>query len=249
MKIFAFIPARYKSTRFPGKPLALIAGKPMIQHVYELAMSCPEFSDVYVVTDDQRICDCVYGFTGKAIITGERHRSGTDRIYEAASKIGLKKDDIVVNIQGDQPLFHPSHISKLVKPFEDDGSILMTTLKWKVTDENPIHSPRDVMVVTDRQDFAIYFSRSKIPFFRDSGSGEDYYKHLGLYGFRMEFLGQFTRLPEGVLEFTEKLEQLRALEHGFKIKVLETRFDSMEVDTAGDIEMVEKKLQEKNTQE
>ena len=247
MEIFAFIPARYQSSRFPGKPLALIAGKPMIQHVYELAESCPEFSEVYVATDDERISDCVHGFGGKVVITGEQHRSGTDRIYEAALKIGLKKNDIAVNIQGDQPLFKASHISQLVKPLMDDSLILMTTLKWKVTEENPIYSPKDVMVVTDRQDFAIYFSRSKIPFFRDSESGEVYYKHLGLYGFRMEFLTQFTRLPEGVLEFAEKLEQLRVLEYGFKIKVLETPFDSIEVDTPGDIETVEKLILEKST--
>jgi len=216
----------------------------MIQHVYERATTCPEFFKVYVATDDERISDCVHGFAGKTVITGEQHRSGTDRICEAALKIGLKKDDIVVNIQGDQPLFDPSHISQLVKPLVEDKSILMTTLKWKVTEENPIQSPKDVMVVTDTQDFAIYFSRSRIPFFRDSESGEVYYKHLGLYGFRMEFLTQFTRLSEGVLEFTEKLEQLRALEYGFKIKVLETPFDSIEVDTHGDVERVEKILQE-----
>lgn len=244
MKIFAFIPARYQSTRFPGKTLALIAGKPMIQRVYERATSCPEFFEVYVATDDERISDCVHGFGGKAVITEETHRSGTDRICEAALKIGLKKDDIVVNIQGDQPLFDPSHISQLVKPLVEDKSILMTTLKWKVTEKNPIQSPKDVTVVTDTQDFAIYFSRSRIPFFRDSESGEVYYKHLGLYGFRMEFLTQFTRLSEGVLEFAEKLEQLRALEYGFKIKVLETPFDSIEVDTPGDVEKVEKILQE-----
>ena len=220
----------------------------MIQHVYELAKSCPEFSEVYVATDDERISDCVHGFAGKTVITGEQHRSGTDRICEAALKIGLKKDDIVVNIQGDQPLFRPSHISKLVKPLkEDDSSILMTTLKWKVTEENPIQSPKDVTVVTDTQDFAIYFSRSKIPFFRDSESGKVYYKHLGLYGFRMDFLTQFTRLSEGVLEFAEKLEQLRALEYGFKIKVLEATYDSIEVDTPGDIRIVEKILREKST--
>ncbi|NQT56081.1 MAG: 3-deoxy-manno-octulosonate cytidylyltransferase [Desulfobacteraceae bacterium] len=242
MKIFAFIPARYQSTRFPGKPLALIAGKPLIQHVYERATSCPEFFEVYVATDDERISDCVHGFGGKVVITGEQHRSGTDRICEAALKIGLKKNDIVVNIQGDQPLFHPSHISQLVKPLMDDSSILMTTLKWKVTEGNPIQSPKDVTVVTDIHDFALYFSRSKVPFFRNSESGEVYYKHLGLYGFRMEFLAQFTCLSEGVLEFAEKLEQLRALEYGFKIKVLETPFDSIEVDTPGDIERVEKIL-------
>ncbi len=243
MEIFAFIPARYQSTRFKGKPLALIAGKPMIQHVYERAESCPEFSEVYVATDDERISDCVHGFGGKTVITKERHSSGTDRICEAALIVGLKKDDIVINIQGDQPLFHPSNISQLVRPFMDDRSILMTTLKWKATKENPIQSPKDVTVVTDLQDFALYFSRSQIPFFRDSEFGEFYYKHLGLYGFRMEFLIQFTRFSEGVLEFAEKLEQLRPLEHGFKIKVLESHYDSIEVDTPGDIERVEKLLQ------
>ena len=216
----------------------------MIQHVCERAESCPEFSEIYVATDDERISDCVHGFEGKVVITREQHRSGTDRIYEAALKIGLKKDDIIVNIQGDQPLFKASHISQLVKPLMDDKSILMTTLKWKVTEENPIQSPKDVTVVTDIHDFALYFSRSQIPFFRNSGSGEVYYKHLGLYGFRMEFLAQFARISEGVLEFAEKLEQLRALEYGFKIKVLETPFDSIEVDTPGDIERVEKILQE-----
>ena len=222
----------------------MIAGKPLIQHVYERATSCPEFFEVYVATDDERISDCVHGFGGKVVITGEQHRSGTDRICEAALKIGLKKNDIVVNIQGDQPLFDPSHISQLVKPLMDDSSILMTTLKWKVTEGNPIQSPKDVTVVTDIHDFALYFSRSKVPFFRNSESGEVYYKHLGLYGFRMESLTQFARLSEGVLEFAEKLEQLRALEYGFKIKVLETPFDSIEVDTPGDIERVEKILQE-----
>jgi 3-deoxy-manno-octulosonate cytidylyltransferase (CMP-KDO synthetase) len=242
MKIFAFIPARYHSTRFPGKPLALIAGKPMIQHVYERAVLCPELSQVYVATDDERISDCVYGFGGKVVMTKKAHQSGTDRISEAALKTGLGKQDIIVNIQGDQPLFDPSVITLLVKPLVEDESIHMSTLKWKITEDSHVRNPNHVKVVTDNQGLAIYFSRCPIPYFRDTGSGT-YYKHLGFYGYRMEFLARFTRLSQGKLESAEKLEQLRALEHGFKIKVMETPFNSIEVDVPEDVETVEKIIQ------
>ncbi|UCF82922.1 MAG: 3-deoxy-manno-octulosonate cytidylyltransferase [Desulfobacteraceae bacterium] len=242
MKIFALIPARYQSARFPGKPLARIAGKPMIQHVYERATSCPEVAEVCVATDDERISACVLEFGGKAVMTRKEHRSGTDRISEAAMKLGVKKEDLIVNIQGDQPLFHPSTVSQLVMPLLKDRSINMTTLKWKIDDTKDIENPNHVKVVTDRQDFALYFSRYPLPFFRDEKSNQAHYKHLGFYCFRMEFLLQFTRLPEGVLEVAEKLEQLRALEHGFKIKVLETPYNSIEVDVPEDIRKVEKNL-------
>jgi 3-deoxy-manno-octulosonate cytidylyltransferase (CMP-KDO synthetase) len=242
IKIFAFIPVRYESTRFEGKPLDQIAGKPMIQHVYERAVSCPELDQVYVATDNERISACVHEFGGRAIMTEKSHRCGTDRISEAAEKMGLEKGDIVINIQGDQPKFHQSHMGQLIEPLVADRSIPMTTLKWRFGDESEIQSPKDVMVVTDRQGFAIYFSRFPIPFFRNGKSEKVYYKHLGLYGFRMDFLTQFARLPEGVLESAEKLEQLRALEHGFKIKVMETPFDSYEVDFPEDAKKVEKML-------
>lgn len=242
MKIFAFIPARYQSTRFPGKPLVLIAGKPMIQHVYERALLCPELSDVYVATDDERISDCVHGFGGKIVMTKKDHQSGTDRISEAAVKTGLKKQDIIVNIQGDQPLFDPSVISLLVRPLMEEESVPMSTLRWKMTDDRQVENPNHVKVVTDNQGFAIYFSRCPIPYFRDNVAGT-YYKHLGFYGYRMEFLTRFTRLSQGRLESAEKLEQLRALEHGFKIKVMETPFNSVEVDVPEDLETVEKILQ------
>jgi len=219
MKIFAFIPARYQSTRFPGKPLALICEKPMIQHVYERAMSCPEISEVYIATDDERISACVFGFGGKAVMTEQAHRSGTDRISEAVVKMGVKKEDIIVNIQGDQPLFHPSTVSRLIKPLLEDRAIPMTTLKWEMKDISDIQNPNHVKVVSDRQGFALYFSRYPLPFFRDAESRQVHYKHLGFYGFRMEFLLKFTRLSQGELETAERLEQLRALEHGFKIKV------------------------------
>jgi 3-deoxy-manno-octulosonate cytidylyltransferase (CMP-KDO synthetase) len=242
MKTLAIIPARYQSARFPGKPLALIAGKPMIQHVYERALSCPEISEVCVATDDERISACVLHFGGKPVMTDYEHRSGTDRISEAALKLGVEKEDLIVNIQGDQPLFHTSVVSQLIKPLLEDRSIPMTTLKWKITDPDDIQNTNHVKVVTDRKGFALYFSRYPLPFFRDEKSNQAHYKHLGFYCFRMEFLLQFTRLPEGKLEAAEKLEQLRALEHGFKIKVLETPFNSIEVDVPEDIEKVEKVL-------
>jgi len=214
----------------------------MIQHVYERAMSCPEISKVFVATDDKRISACVIEFGGKVVMTEQTHRSGTDRICEAATKIGLNTEDLVINIQGDQPIFHPSIVSRLVKPFVEDRSVPMTTVKWKITNPDDIRNPNHVKVVTDRQGFALYFSRYPLPFFRDGESRQAHYKHLGFYGFRMEFLLKFTRLSQGVLEAAEKLEQLRALEHGFKIKVVETPFNSIEVDVPEDVMRVEEIL-------
>jgi 3-deoxy-manno-octulosonate cytidylyltransferase (CMP-KDO synthetase) len=242
MKKCAFIPARYQSSRFPGKPLALIAGKPMIQRVYECAVSCPQLSDVYVATDDERIFTCVRNFGGKAIMTDVSHCSGTDRIAQAASVIGLEQNDIIVNIQGDQPVFDPVIVSQLIEPLEKDREISMTTLKHRISGRSTIQNPNHVKVVTDRQGFALYFSRQAIPYYRDSEAPNEHFKHLGFYGYRMAFLLQFTRLSEGALESTEKLEQLRALEHGFRIKVVETSFDSVEVDIPEDVGRVENVL-------
>ena len=239
MKVITFIPSRYDSKRFPGKPLAPIAGKPMIEHVYERAMSCPDVSDVIVATDDERIFQCVRGFGGKAIMTDEDHPSGTDRIAEASQKMNLGSDDLIVNVQGDQPIFHPSTISDMVAPLKEDPSIPMSTLKFTITDEREIDDPNHVKVVTDKEGFALFFSRSPIPFFRDSSSKQVYYKHLGFYAYRQDFLAKFGKLPVGDLESSEKLEQLRALENGFRIKVVETPFDSIEVDRPADIKRVE----------
>ncbi|MGD8229571.1 MAG: 3-deoxy-manno-octulosonate cytidylyltransferase [Desulfobacteraceae bacterium] len=240
MKVITFIPSRYDSKRFPGKPLAPIAGKPMIEHVYRCAMSCPDVSEVIVATDDERILRCVEGFGGKSIMTDETHPSGTDRIAEASLKINLGSDDLIVNVQGDQPIFHPSTISDLVVPLKEDPNIPMSTLKYRITDEREIDDPNHVKVVTDKEEFALFFSRSPIPFFRDSSSKQIYYKHLGFYAYRRDFLIKFGSLPVGDLESSEKLEQLRALEYGFRIKVVETPFDSIEVDRPEDIEKVEK---------
>lgn len=242
MKITAFIPARYQSSRFPGKPLALISGRPMIEHTYERALSCPELSAVYVATDDERIADCVHQFGGKALVTATTHRSGTDRIAEAALKVGLEGEDLVVNIQGDQPSFHPSVVTDLVKPLIEDRTLPMSTLKYRMKGIEDIQNPNHVKVVTDRKGFAIYFSRYPIPFCRDEGPDGVHFKHLGFYCFRMDFLMQFTSLHEGALESLEKLEQLRALEYGYKIKVLETMQDSVEVDVPEDVKEIEKIL-------
>jgi len=244
MKIYAIIPARYGSTRFPGKPLAPIAGKPMIQHVYEHALACPEVLEVFVATDDDRISRCVRDFGGKTVMTKKGHPSGTDRIAEASQKMNLQQDDLIVNIQGDQPLFHTSSISQLIRPLMEDRNIPMSTLKYQITDEQEIQNPNNVKVVTDRDGFALFFSRSPLPFYRDPESSRRHYKHLGFYAYAMGFLSKFVTLPVGQLESAEKLEQLRALEYGYRIKVEETPFDSVEVDTPEDAQKVEKLLAE-----
>ena len=242
MPIFAFIPSRYGSTRFPGKPLAMIAGKPMIQHAYNCAANCPDISEVYVVTDDERIFNCVEDFGGKAVMTKEKHPSGTDRIAEAVEILGLNDEDIVVNIQGDQPVFKPSLISDMVKPLIDDKTIPMGTLKYKISDPTEINNSNIVKVVTDNNDFALYFSRWPVPFYREKPLAQDYFKHLGFYAYRKAFIIEFNRLPGGKLENAEKLEQLRAIENGYRIKVVETVYDSIEVDAPEDIRKVEEIL-------
>ena len=242
MRIVAFIPARYDSTRFPGKPLAMIAGRPMIQHVYQRALECQEISEVFVATDDKRIFQAVQAFHGKAVFTGEEHSTGTDRIAEAAKKMQLGSDHVIINIQGDQPVFQPFNIQDLLRPLMEDETIPMSTLKYRIRDEMEVQDPNHVKVVTDHDGFALFFSRSPIPFFRDRDSHRVFFKHLGFYAYRMNFLKRFTTLPRGDLEAAEKLEQLRAMEHGFKIKVVETSWDSVEVDTPADIQRVESLL-------
>lgn len=225
-----------------GKPLALIAGKPIIQHVFQRSKECPELDEIYVATDDLRIYECVNEFGGHAIMTNEGHQSGTDRIAEAAEKINLADRDIVVNIQGDQPIFQPSILSDLIQALIEDPAIHMSTLMYKIKDDQELHDTNKVKVVVNNNGYAIYFSRLPIPFYRDEKSKAIHYKHLGLYAYRKEFLLSFTNLSYGLLEEAEKLEQLRVLEHGFRIKVVETAFDSIEVDTPEDIKMVEQKL-------
>jgi 3-deoxy-manno-octulosonate cytidylyltransferase (CMP-KDO synthetase) len=239
MKIAVIIPARYESTRFPGKPLALYKGKPMIQQVYERVSLSDVVTDVTVATDDQRIFDVVCGFGGNAVITGKENRSGTDRVAEAAEKVGLDYDDIVVNIQGDQPEVHPQHLLDVVDPFKTEPDVQMTTLAFKIVKRDEITNPKDCKVTFDSRGYALYFSRSPIPCARDADTIFDTYKHLGIYAYSKRFLDTFRNLPEGRLEVIEKLEQLRAIEYGYQIKVVITEYDSPEVDLPEDIPRIE----------
>jgi 3-deoxy-manno-octulosonate cytidylyltransferase (CMP-KDO synthetase) len=242
MKIVCIIPSRYESLRFPGKPLADLCGKPMIQHVYERVLKANIVSSVAVATDDERIFAAVEKFGGHAIMTSVKHLSGTDRIAEAVSGLDLEDSDIVVNIQGDQPLFEPAQIEEVVRPLLNDPTVPMSTLVYKIVRDEEITHPNAVKTVFDRNHFAVYFSRATIPFVRDSGQEVSYYKHHGIYAYRKEFLHVFTRLPEGVLEKLEALEQLRAIEHGYRIKVVETLYDSVEVDTPLELDRVRTKI-------
>lgn len=242
MKRVVIIPARYKSSRFEGKPLAKICGKPMIQRVYENSKKASEITDVAVATDDWRIADAVQTFGGKVVMTSDRNRSGTDRVGEAAEQMGLSPEDIVVNVQGDQPLIDSRCLDEVVEPFATDPSVTMSTLAFKIVRMEEISNPKDVKVTFDKSGFALYFSRSPIPFGRDPDAVFDTYKHLGIYAYTREYLEIFRKLPEGGLEAAEKLEQLRALEHGHRIKVVVTAFDSPEVDLPEDIRRVERLL-------
>ncbi len=244
-KVIGVIPARYHSNRFEGKPLALIAGKPMIQHVVERAWQVDLLSKVVVATDDDLIASAVESFGGEVVLTRPDHASGTDRLAEAAELIDISEHDIVVNIQGDQPLFPPDVIEQVARPMLDDPALPMSTLIYKIVRPEEIDDPNHVKTVFDRQGNALYFSRASIPFQRnpDEPSKPTYYKHLGFYAYRKGFLLTFVSLPEGEWEKFEKLEQLRALEYGYTIKVVLTEHDSIEVDTPMDIERVEVLLQ------
>jgi 3-deoxy-manno-octulosonate cytidylyltransferase (CMP-KDO synthetase) len=241
MKIVVIIPARYDSTRFPGKPLRLLEnGKPMIQQVYERVRLSNIVTDVFVATDDQRIFDVVCGFGGNVVMTGKENRSGTDRVAEAAEKLGFDLDVIVVNIQGDQREVHPQHLQDVVSPFKTEPGTEMSTLAYKIVKKGEITNPKDCKVTFDNRGYALYFSRSPIPCARDANTIFDTYKHLGIYAYTKRFLETFRRLPEGKLEAIEKLEQLRAIEFGYQIRVVITEYDSPEVDLPEDIPRLEK---------
>ena len=239
MRIAVIIPSRYASTRLPAKPLVKIAGKAMIQRVYERAMMSKIATDVAVATDDTRIYDAVTAFGGKCIMTSETCKSGTDRVYEAAKKLGLELNDIVVNVQGDQPVFEPDIIDEVARPLVNDPETGMSTLAYEIINKREITDPKDCKVVFDNNGWALYFSRAPIPFGRDTGLEYPVYKHLGIYAYTMAFLEKFTSLPTGRLENIEKLEQLRALESGLGIKIVVTKHDSLEVDLPEDIRRIE----------
>lgn len=238
VKAVGFIPAREQSTRFPGKPLADICGRPMIMRVYERAVGSLLLDNVYVATDSGEIFDMVCGLGGQALMTSREHPSGTDRIAEAAVQLGLDGMDIAVNIQGDQPLFDSVMIEEVMQPLLSDPAIPMSTLIYKIVNDDEITHPNAVKTVVDKDGFAMYFSRATIPFFRDLKSAPVYYKHHGIYAYRNDFLQKFSALPRGFLEQAEGLEQLRAMENGFRIKVVITEKDSIEVDTPVDLERV-----------
>lgn len=235
MKVAAVIPARWASTRLDGKPLASIGGRPMVQWVYDRAKAAGLIEHVVVATDDERIEDAVRRFNGNVVMTSPMHRSGTDRVAEAAQSIGA---DIIVNLQGDEPMIEPQAIEAAIRPLLESPDIELCTLKTRIVDEEEYRNPNVVKVVTDRDGFALYFSRSPIPHMRGSfkGSGVNPYKHIGLYVYRRDFLFRFAALEPTALEDAEGLEQLRALEHGCRIKVVETSYNPVSVDTPEDLE-------------
>ena len=247
MKFIAIIPARYASSRFPGKPLADMDGKPMIQRVYEQVKK--SIQDVYVATDDERILKAVESFGGKAIMTSITHRSGTDRCNEAYNKIG-QSFDVVLNIQGDEPFIYPEQIELLRNCFSDDSVEIATLVKpFEQTDGLlALQSPSTPKVVLSKKNEAIYFSRSIIPFIRDVEkvkwpSHHIFYKHIGIYGYRTNVLQEITQLSPGVLEQAESLEQLRWIENGYKIKVGITTHDTIGIDTPEDLQHAIRHLQ------
>ncbi|HXI00066.1 MAG TPA: 3-deoxy-manno-octulosonate cytidylyltransferase [Sphingobacteriaceae bacterium] len=244
MKILGIIPARYASTRFPGKPLADIAGKSMIRRVYEQAMQAQKLTEVVVATDDVRILAHVNDFGGKAVLTSPDHQSGTDRCAEVADK--LPGYDYAVNIQGDEPFIHPGQIDLLCSCFNDKDTVLATLVKQIHSDDDLIN-PNIPKVVLNSHSEAIYFSRTVIPHYRGKPltewlSYQTYFKHIGIYGYRTDILNTITQLPISVLEIAEALEQLRWIENGFQIKVAITDRETHAVDTPEDLEKILKNL-------
>ncbi len=265
MSAIVIIPSRYASTRFPGKPLCPLLGKPMIQHVYERVRKAKLVKSVFVATDNRQILEAVEDFGGTAVMTSGDHQSGTDRIAEAVSRIQDCATDIIVNVQGDEPMIEPAMVDDLVRLMDDERAFIGTLAK-RMEDPAEIADPNVVKVVFNDEGFALYFSRAPIPYHRDSDklqatsnelktkeeSGDSllvtdkgtryFYKHIGIYAYRKDALLSFSKMPQTRLERIEKLEQLRALENGLSIKVKETVFDTIGVDTPGDLERVEKCL-------
>ncbi len=246
MKVTAIIPARYASTRFPGKPLALLAGKPVIRQVNEKVAGVN--SDGYVATDDARIFQAVESFGGRAIMTRADHRSGTDRIEEATAALA-EEPDVVVNVQGDEPFIHPSQIETVVSLF-DDARTQIATIGKPFETMDAVDNPNSPKIVRSLDGFALYFSRSVIPFVRGKEHGEwlgsyPYLKHLGIYAYRREVLRAITLLPQSPLELAESLEQLRWLENGYRIKVGLTHVETIGIDTPADLQRAAEFLRER----
>jgi len=257
-RALGIIPARYASSRFPGKPLATLSGKPLLQHVYERTSRCEALSEVWVATDDTRIRDLVAGFGGRAVMTSSHHASGSDRIAEAAALPEAADADIIVNIQGDQPLIDPHALDALVAALRDDPDPGMATLFEPLRSVEDLLDPNVAKVVADRAGYALYFSRSPIPFYWRAGAPlttlqaairdelprrpegmAGWWKHVGVYAFRKDFLFEFGRLERGPLETMENLEQLRVLESGRRIRLVPSAGISISVETPGDLERVQ----------
>jgi 3-deoxy-manno-octulosonate cytidylyltransferase (CMP-KDO synthetase) len=237
MNILGIIPARYASTRFPGKPLVDIAGKSMIRRVYEQAKKCADLSEVIVATDDERISDHVKEFDGVAVLTSTEHQSGTDRCAEVA--LSYRQYDVIINIQGDEPYIDPGQISKLTSCFNTPGTQIATLIK-KIQTEQELFNPNSPKVLVNNLSEAIYFSRSPLPHIRGQEQQNwlkhfTYFKHIGIYGYRADVLQEITKLPVSALEKAESLEQLRWIENGYKIKVTETEIETFAVDTLEDL--------------
>jgi 3-deoxy-manno-octulosonate cytidylyltransferase (CMP-KDO synthetase) len=239
-RVVVIIPARYESTRLPGKPLADLNGQPMIQRVYDRAARVRDVERVLVATDDERIRAAVAGFGGDVVMTSAAHRTGTDRIAEVAQHLDA---DIIVNVQGDLPLLDPAMVDAAVTPLRDDAGLPMATIKTAIRTREERDNPNVVKVVTDRDGYALYFSRHALPYHRDGdGGGGLGYKHIGLYVYRRDFLLSLAQLAPTPLEQAEQLEQLRVLEWGFRIRVAEVDAASIEVDTARDLQRAREQL-------
>jgi len=235
MKSICVIPARYSSTRLPGKPLKEICGVPMIVRVWQRASRAKNVSEVIVATDDERILQAVEKFSGRAMMTRADHKTGTDRLAEVAEK--FPDAQIVVNVQGDEPLIEPSLIDELIAEFAADKNLQMATVATELTDVDEMNNPNNVKVVCDLRGDALYFSRSLIPYPRNAGKSA-VYKHIGIYAYRRNFLLNYAKMNPTPLEQSESLEQLRALENGYKIRVIKSSCRFVGVDTAEDLELV-----------
>ncbi|EPD99616.1 3-deoxy-manno-octulosonate cytidylyltransferase [Capnocytophaga sp. oral taxon 336] len=241
MKLIAMIPARYGATRFPAKLMQDLCGKPVIVHTYERVADTRLFDEVYVVTDDDRIEKAIREVGGKVIRSKKEHNSGSDRLAEASRDLDV---DVIVNVQGDEPFTDKENLQKVIDIFAKDltKSIAVASLMERITDPDDIANPNNVKVIVNKFGEALYFSRNIIPFPRDPNTKVSYYKHIGIYAYRKEALQQFTELPPSLLEETEKLEQLRYLENGFKIRLALTNIPTIGIDTPEDLERARKRL-------
>ncbi len=240
MKFLGVIPSRYASTRLEGKPLKDICGHTMIEWVYKRT-KLSNLDEVVVATDDERIYKEVERFGGKAILTSKEHENGTSRIAEACTK--YEDYDVIVNVQGDEPLIEPEMINSIINSFKEDDTISMSTLKYKIDTMEEIENPNYVKVITDKKGYALYFSRSVIPYPRKLDI-QNYYKHVGIYGYKRDFVVEYAKMEPTPLELSESLEQLRALENGYRIKVMETPYKIIGVDTQEELEKVREYIKE-----